>query len=51
MDYKNILYEMEEHVVTITLNRPHVHNCLSQATAKELHHAWKKFRDDEEYHR
>ena len=47
MDYKNILYEQEEHVVTITINRPKVHNCISHETNLELQHAWKKFRDDE----
>jgi len=47
MDYKNILYEKEKHVVIITINRPHVHNCLNQDTAKDLQHAWKTFRDDE----
>jgi len=46
MDYKNILYEKEDHVVTIILNRPEVHNCLNQDTAKELQIAWKAFRDD-----
>jgi enoyl-CoA hydratase/carnithine racemase len=31
MKYRNILYDKDHHVVTITLNRPHVHNCLSAA--------------------
>ena len=48
MDYKNILYEKDDHVVTITLNRPEVHNCINQETNLELHHAWKAFRDDED---
>ena len=47
MEYKNILYEEEDHVVTITLNRPAVHNCINHETNLELQHAWKKFRDDE----
>jgi enoyl-CoA hydratase len=46
MDYRNIRYEREAHVVTITLNRPEVHNCINRDTAKELHTAWKTFRDD-----
>ena len=47
MEYKNILYEEEAHVVTITLNRPAVHNCINHETNLELQHAWKQFRDDE----
>jgi enoyl-CoA hydratase len=47
MQYKKILYEQEEHVVIITINRPEVHNCISHETNLELQHAWKKFRDDE----
>lgn len=48
MNYHNILYGKEGHVVTITLNRPEVHNCLSADTALELHHAWRTFRDDDD---
>jgi enoyl-CoA hydratase len=48
MEYRNLLYEKAEHVAIITLNRPHVHNCLSRETASELHHAWKTFRDDDD---
>ena len=48
MDYENILYAKEEHVVTITINRPAVHNCINQATNLELQHAWKAFRDDKD---
>jgi len=47
MEYKNILYEEEDHVVTITINRPAVHNCINHETNLELQQAWKKFRDDE----
>jgi enoyl-CoA hydratase len=46
MKYENILYEHQDHVVTITLNRPEKHNCINQATSRELQHAWKRFRDD-----
>jgi enoyl-CoA hydratase len=48
MEYKNIIYEKEDHVVTITLNRPEVHNCLNRETASDLHAAWKSFRDDDD---
>jgi enoyl-CoA hydratase len=46
MSYKNILYEKDDHVVTITINRPEVHNCINWETAKELQKAWQTFRDD-----
>ena len=48
MEYKNLIYEQEKNVVTITINRPKVHNCISHETNLELQHAWKKFRDDED---
>ncbi len=47
MNYENILYEQDGHVVTITLNRPEKHNCINMATNRELQHAWKRFRDDD----
>lgn len=48
MDYENILYEREGHIVTITLNIPERHNCLGRQTAAELHDAWRTFRDDDD---
>ena len=41
VEYKNILYEKDDHVVTITINRPEVHNCINNETNLEMHHAWK----------
>ena len=46
MDYRDLLYAKAEHVVTITINQPDGHNCLTQETNLELQHAWKAFRDD-----
>jgi len=46
--YRNILYEKQDHVVTITLNRPKAHNCISRRTSGELQEAWKTFRDDDD---
>ena len=48
MQYKYILYELEDHVMTITINRPEVRNCINFETNLELQHAWKKFRDDKD---
>lgn len=48
MDYENIIYDKSNHVVTITLNHPESHNCLGRATAADLQHAWKAFRDDDD---
>jgi enoyl-CoA hydratase len=48
MDYKNIIYEKTDHVATITLNRPEVHNAINRDTARELQEAWKTFRDDDD---
>src|SRR3954449_8667197 len=46
MDYEHLRYEQDGHVVTLTYDRPEVHNALSRAMARELHHAWQRFRDD-----
>ncbi|MFW9897680.1 MAG: enoyl-CoA hydratase/isomerase family protein [Candidatus Thorarchaeota archaeon] len=48
MAYKNILYEKENHVVIITINRPEVRNCINNETNLELQQAWKTFRDDDD---
>ena len=48
MSYRNILYEKDDHTVTITINRPEVHNCINWETAKELQKAWQTFRDDKD---
>ncbi len=43
-----ILYEKEDQVVTITINRPEVRNCVNNETNLELHDAWKSFRDNDD---
>src|SRR3954447_9749042 len=45
-DYEHLRYDHDGHVVTLTLDRPEQHNALSRAVAAELHHAWRRFRDD-----
>jgi len=48
MSYGKIRYAKDRHVVTITLDRPQVHNCIDRQTCDELQHAWKAFRDDDD---
>ena len=47
MDYDTLIYEQDEHVVTLTYNRPDQHNAVSRRMNEELHHAWQRFRDDD----
>lgn len=48
MEYENLVYEQDGHVVTLTYNRPDQRNAISRAMNEELHHAWQRFRDDDE---
>ena len=48
MSYETLLYEHDDHVVTLTYNRPHQHNAVNRTMNLELHHAWQRFRDDED---
>jgi enoyl-CoA hydratase len=48
MDYETLTYEHDQHVVTLTYNRPDQHNAISRQMNRELHHAWQRFRDDED---
>ena len=47
MEYETLRYEQDEHVVTLTYDRPEQHNAINRAMAGELHHAWRRFRDDD----
>jgi len=39
MEYKNIIFKIEEQIATITFNRPEVLNALNEASLKEFSHA------------
>jgi enoyl-CoA hydratase len=48
MQYQTIRYEIDEHVVVLTLDRPDTHNAINRRMSEELQHAWQQFRDDDE---
>ena|SRR5581483_4010939 len=43
-----VLYEQQDHVATITLNRPQARNAINGALRQDLNAAWNQFRDDED---
>ncbi|MEA2346851.1 MAG: enoyl-CoA hydratase [Thermoleophilaceae bacterium] len=48
MEYQTLLYEQDDHVVTLTYNRADQHNAVNRVMNTELHHAWQRFRDDDD---
>ena len=48
MDYQTLVYEQAGHVVTLTYNRPEQHNAVNRVMNSELHHAWQRFRDNDD---
>src|SRR4030088_762093 len=48
MGYETLRYEPADHVVTLTYDRPEQHNAVNRVMNRELHHAWQRFRDDDE---
>lgn len=38
-----VLYELDGHIATITLNRPEKHNAINGALREELNAAWDRF--------
>ncbi|MEN8182153.1 MAG: enoyl-CoA hydratase/isomerase family protein, partial [Myxococcota bacterium] len=48
MEFESLLYEKDERVVTLTLNRPERHNAFTVAMALELRRAWAAVKSDPE---
>ena len=48
MDYETLRYDQQDHVVTLTYDRPEQHNAVNRVMNRELHHAWQRFRDDDD---
>jgi len=48
VSYDTLRYEQDGHVVTITYDRPDHHNAVNRVMNTELHHAWQRFRDDDD---
>jgi len=43
-----VLTEQDQHIFSITINRPEKRNCVDGETAALLEQAWQRFRDDEQ---
>lgn len=43
-----VTYELEDHVATITLNRPEARNAINGALRLDLNAAWNRFREEED---
>jgi enoyl-CoA hydratase len=47
MEYEHLRYEQDGPVTVITIDRPERMNAVGPVTARELVHAWSRFRDDD----
>ena len=43
-----VTYALEDHIATITLNRPEARNAINGALRHDLNAAWDRFRDEED---
>lgn len=43
-----VTYELDDHVATITMDRPEARNAINGALRSDLNAAWDRFRDDED---
>ena len=47
MEFETILFDVSEHIATITLNRPERLNAFNQKMAMELKSAWEEVKRDQ----
>ncbi|TQM11380.1 enoyl-CoA hydratase/isomerase family protein [Pseudonocardia kunmingensis] len=50
MDLQTVLYEVDDHVATITLNRPEAMNSFNQLMCDEFAEIWRTVRNDDDVH-
>jgi len=50
MTYETIIYELEDHIGTVTLNRPEAMNSFNQQMCDEFEDLWKRVRVDDDVH-
>jgi E-phenylitaconyl-CoA hydratase len=50
METEAIIFEVADHVATITLNRPDALNSFNDAMGREMHWAWETIREDDDIH-
>ena len=47
-EYETLLYEEDDGVAIVTLNRPEVHNAFNDLMQSELHHMWRSLRTNDD---
>src|SRR3978361_299870 len=50
MNLTTVLYELNDHVATVTLDRPHALNSFNQAMVDDFAQIWRTVRHDEDVH-
>ncbi|WP_281258767.1 enoyl-CoA hydratase/isomerase family protein, partial [Streptomyces reticuliscabiei] len=50
MELRTVLYEVADHVATITLNRPEVMNGFNQRMLEEFSAIWETVKTDDDVH-
>ena len=48
MSYETVLYDVSDHVATLTLNRPEVMNAFNQRMCEEIQDVWMRARLDDD---